>query len=221
MSSSCLQSQAWLQGRSCSHKQGSGTTCIAANGGCQHLCVMRAAEPQWRGGDPHPADPIPPPCTWGADTNKLAPYPEFSATCGKDPERPRPGLSLFLGAWLAGRVRRDLVPCPVPQAHFSLAQTASWPLPHTVLGLCPSLPPYLPCRDSTCAHWCLAAGKLGCAHPSYFYPALSPQSCFLAVSCCLGSRAIARAGGGQPELRASRTPLPRQHLTLTLIKGYD
>ena len=60
-------------------------------------------------------------------------------------------------------------------------------------------------------------GKLGGARSSYFYPALSPRSCSLALSYCLASRATAGAGGGCAP--ASWTPSPAPCLILTRVKA--
>lgn len=93
---------------------------------------------------------------------------------------------------------RALTPhTPRPLKPAQPRQAAGWPLPGPGLSLCPSLPP-IPSRQWVprvpTGAW--QHGKLGCARPSYFYPALSPWSCSLAPHYCLGSRAIARAGGG-------------------------
>lgn len=87
-----------------------------------------------------------------------------------------------------------------PPSLLSLTQTASWLLSCPRLGVCP--PPTPPIQYLSCSGvprvpagaW--LRGKLGCARSSYFYPALSPQSCSLALSYRLGSGATARPGGG-------------------------
>lgn len=118
--------------------------------------------------------PLPPPAWCGEGS-------QASVGCrGSQPKRPLP-----LPADLS------LLPCSGGLGHQS-RQAADELLPHMRLGSC-SLPH--PC-PAVVIHVCRAAREAGTCPPRLFLPSLGPQSCSLAPSHCLGSRAAARTGGG-------------------------
>lgn len=99
---------------------------------------------------------------------------------------------------------------PDPQPTSTCFQTANWP--PTVLGCVISTPiPSL--QGSTCAHWCLVAGNYSCP-TAYFAKPYTEL-----FSGCELLPGVSLLGLGWTAGLSLRTPLPRQHLTLTPIKG--
>lgn len=118
---------------------------------------------------------------------------------------------------------RALTPhTPRPLKPAQPPQVAGWPLPGPGLSLCPSLPPYLPGRGF---HVCpLVPGSTGSwdvpARAIFTQPCPHGAVLWLHITAW-GAEPLPGLGVDSQSLGASRTPSPRQHLILTLNKGYN